>query len=202
MEWLGCLAVIILLFPVGLLLWLLRLQTRLREQGNAITDLTLTSDDIGPLDFGDEGSAVLGQLVATFGAPDADTGFIQGSGAFGECPGDTIRVVNWGPLAIVTQGSPEDYQFVSYRMDLRFGGVNSTTTDIATLSGLRVGDTVAQLQSTYAQFLVEFIVDAQAGLVFELRSERSGPLLLWGPVQSQSDDGVVTGIYSPDSCQL
>ena len=37
-------------------------------------------------------------------------------------------------------------------------------------------------------------------LVFELRDQLGAELLLWGPVESQDDEALVTGIYSPDSC--
>lgn len=165
-----------------------------------ITELTLTKDDIGPLDFGDEGDQVLGRLAATFGDPTQDTGFIVGSGSWGECAGDPIRVVQWGPLNVVILGEVADNQFVSYRLDLKYGGITSATTDMETLSGLRVMDTVGQMKEIYAGFTIEFVVHADAGLVFELRSQRGGELLLWGPVESQNDDARVTGIYSPDSC--
>jgi hypothetical protein len=166
-----------------------------------IDELTMSSDDLGPLEFGDPGSEVLGRLVATFGDPSDDTGFIIGNGSWGECPGDTIRIVQWGPLNIVTRGTAEDHTFASYRLDLRYGGINSPTTDIRTLSGLQVGDTVGDLETIYAGFVVEYTAHPSAGIVFELRSERAGELLLWGPVESPDDAALVTGIYSPDSCE-
>jgi hypothetical protein len=91
--------------------------------------------------------------------------------------------------------------FASYRLDLRYGGITSPTTDRATLSGLRVGDTVGDLERIYAGLVIEYVVDSDVGLVFELRGERGGELLLWGPVESQNADALVTGIYSPDSCE-
>jgi hypothetical protein len=136
----------------------------------------------------------------TFGQPTDDTGFIVGSGAFGECPGWSIRVVNWGPLVIVVRGEPGDNAFVSYRLDVRYGGVSSDTTDIATLSGLRVLDTVAELKATYSNYSVEFAVDQNVGLTFQLKLTPNDSVLLWGPVDSQADDALVTGIYSPDAC--
>ena len=166
-----------------------------------IGQLTMSSDDIGPLDFGNPGNDVLGRLVSTFGQPTDDTGFIVGNGSFGECPGDSIRVVRWGPLNIVTRGEASNHVFVSYRMDLRYGGITSPTTDMSTVSGLRVGDTVGQLEDTYGDFLIEYIVDQDVGLTFELRAGAGGDLLLWGPVDSQAADALVTGIYSPDACQ-
>ena len=165
-----------------------------------IGDLTMSADDIGPLDFGAAGNEVLGRLVSTFGQPTDDTGFIVGNGSFGECPGDSIRVVRWGPLNIITRGEAADHVFVSYRMDLRYGGITSPTTDMATVSGLRVGDTVGQFEATYGEFAIVYIVDQDVGLTFELRASTAGNLLLWGPVDSQAADALVTGIYSPDSC--
>ncbi len=165
-----------------------------------VNELTMTSSDIGVLDFGDDGDLVLGQLAATFGAPTQDTGFIIGTGAFGECPGDSIRVVQWGPLNVVIAGDATANAFVSYRMDLSYGNLTSPTRDIATLSGLRVGDFVSQLEEIYEGFVIEYVVDPDVGLVFQLFAQRGGDLLLWGPVDSQDPEGLVTGIYSPDSC--
>jgi hypothetical protein len=165
-----------------------------------IAELTLTKNDIGPLDFGDDGDQVLGRLVATFGEPSQDTGFIVGSGAWGECAGDGIRVVQWGPLNVVVRGEAGASEFVSYRLDLKYGGITSPTTDMETKSGLRVSDKVSQLKDIYGGFIIDFVVNESVGLVFELRSELGGDLLLWGPVEGQADDDLVTGIYSPDSC--
>jgi hypothetical protein len=170
--------------------------------GEAIpmAELQMTVDDIGPLDFGADGDEVLGRLAATFGEPTHDTGFIVGSGSWGECAGDPVRIVQWGPLSTVVKGEPGNSQFVSYRIDLRYGGITSPTTDIQTRSGLRVGDQVGQLKEIYSGLAIEFVVDPNVGLVFELREQLGGDLLLWGPVESQDDDALVTGIYSPDSC--
>jgi hypothetical protein len=165
-----------------------------------VNELSMSSDDIGPLDFGDDGDQVLGQLYSTFGSPSLDSSYMVGDGAFGECPGDPIRVVQWGPLQVVIRGDATTNEFVSYRMDLRFGDLTSPTRDIATLSGLRVGDQVSQLEDIYSGFVIDYVVDPDVGLVFQLYSQRGGELLLWGPVESQDPESLVTGIYSPDSC--
>lgn len=163
-------------------------------------ELALSSNDIGPLDFGADGDEVLGRLVSTFGQPTDDTGFIVGSGAFGECPGWSVRAVSWGPLRVVLRGEPGDSSFVSYRLDVRYGGVGSDPVDIPTLSGLRVMDTVADLTSTYSSFYIEYVVDQSVGLTFQLKLSQNEAVLLWGPVDSQAPDALVTGIYSPDAC--
>jgi hypothetical protein len=165
-----------------------------------IAQLQMTVSGIGVLEFGADADEVLGRLAATFGEPTQDTGFIVGDGSWGECAGDSVRIVQWGPLSVVAKGEPANSRFVSYRLDLRYGGITSPTTDIQTRSGLRVGDQVSQLKDTYSGFAIEFVVDANVGLVFELRERLGEDLLLWGPVESQDDDALVTGIYSPNSC--
>lgn len=171
--------------------------------GDAIllSEIQMKASALGPLEFGQDSDEVLGRLAATYGQPTDDTGFFVGDGTFGECPGDSVRVVRWGPLNIVSVGPEGDADFVSYRLDLRYGGITSPTTDIATLSGLRVGDTVGDLQSIYSGFSIDFVVDEAVGLTFELRENQAGDVLLWGPVDSQAEDALVTGIYSKDHCE-
>jgi hypothetical protein len=172
--------------------------------GDAIllSEIQMKASALGPLEFGQDSDRVLGRLAATYGQPTDDTGFFVGDGTFGECPGDSVRVVRWGPLNIVSVGAEGSAEFVSYRLDLRYGGITSPTTDIATLSGLRVGDTVGDLESIYSGFAIEYVVDEGiGGLTFELRENQAGDILLWGPVDSQAEDALVTGIYSRDHCE-
>jgi hypothetical protein len=172
--------------------------------GDAIllSEIQMKASALGPLEFGRDSDEVLGRLAATYGQPTDDTGFFVGDGTFGECPGDSVRIVSWGPLRIASVGPEGTADFVSYRLDLSYGGITSPTTDIATLSGLRVGQTVADLKSIYSGFAIEFVVnDDIGGLVFELRETQAGDILLWGPVDSQADDALVTGIYSKDHCE-
>jgi hypothetical protein len=56
------------------------------------------------------------------------------------------------------------------------------------------------LEDIYSGFVIDYVVDPDVGLVFQLYSQRGGELLLWGPVESQDPESLVTGIYSPDSC--
>ena len=166
-----------------------------------LSEMQMRAAGIGSLEFGDASDQVLGRLASTYGQPTDDTGFRVGDGSFGECPGDSVRVVRWGPLNIVSVGEQGSAEFVSYRLDLRYGGISSPTTDIATLSGLRVGDQVGDLERIYEGFSIVYVVDDAIGLTFELRENQGGDLLLWGPVDSQAEDALVTGIYSKDHCE-
>ena len=167
-----------------------------------LNEMQMRAAGLGPLDFGDASTEVLGRLASTYGQPTDDTGFFVGDGTFGECPGDSVRVVRWGPLNIVSVGPQGSAVFVSYRIDLRYGGLSSPTTEIATLSGLRVGDEVGDLESIYDGFDIVYVVNESLNqLTFELRENQGGDLLLWGPVDSQAEDALVTGIYSKNYCE-
>ena len=165
----------------------------------AIEDLSLATNGIGPIAVGDDGSRVLGQMAATFGQPDADSGTVIATGEFGACPGAPIRVVRFGPLAIIITDPESAPVFAGYRLDLAFGNLESQAAELRTVSGLMAGDTIETLEATYSGFSIEYEVIGEAGLSFRLSTE-SGGLLLWGPVTSTEPDGRISGIYSPDSC--
>ena len=167
-----------------------------------LSELQMKANGIGPLEFGMDAEQVLGRFAATYGQETDDTGFEVGSGSWGECAGESVRVVGWGPLRIVVVGEASSAEFVSYRLDLKYGGLTSPSTDIATLSGLHIGDKVGDLQRIYEGFSIEFVVsESIGGLTFELRENSAGDILLWGPVDSSAEDALVTGIYSKDSCE-
>ena len=165
----------------------------------AADELQLARNAIGPISIGDDGSQVIGRLVATFGQPNADTATTISNGEFGSCPGDPVRIVRWGPLE-VTVTTPDDAPvFSAYRIDLALGNLDSPAAGLRTVSGLVAGDSVETLESIYAGFTIEYVVEGETGLVFELRNS-DGTLLLWGPVTSAEADGKVSGIYSPGPC--
>ncbi len=165
-----------------------------------IDSLRLAANRIGPIDFGTSENEALGRLAASIGPPDADTGEIASTGEMGTCPGDTIRVVRWGPLAVVTVPGDGIRALGGFRMDLALGGLDARSATIQTLSGLRAGDSVGDLQRIYGDFTIDFLDEPELGLIFELRQAGQTDLLLWGPVTSSEDDGRVTGIFSPDPC--
>lgn len=168
-----------------------------------IGDLALVTGAVGDFAFGTPAGLAVGSFTSSFGEPDEDTGWQVSTGLWGVCEGDTERIVRYGPFAsILTLDGDEDL-FMGYRQDLSYGGLTSTAVDLATLSGLRAGDSVARLETVYggSNFQVAYSDDASLGTIFELSSVTSGDLLLWGPVTSSDpDDGLVIGIYAPDVC--
>lgn len=161
-------------------------------------DIILTADGIGPLSFGAESDVVLGRLVATFGAPDEDTGaVVAADGSSGLCPGSVVRSVRWGSLTTHHQiGSEGASFFASYRVSA--SGDPDVAAGVATLSGLSLGDSVDRLQSTYASFDLRFTqLGPDPG--YELYGDDEG-LLLWGTLSSDDPDGTVLSINSPRRC--
>ena len=83
---------------------------------------------------------------------------------------------------------------------MQFGDLGSPASQLETLSGLRAGDTVGDLQTTYADQTVELLSDPDIGPFFELRGADSNELILWGPIGGQAATDPVLGIYAPDIC--
>ena len=160
----------------------------------------VNDNDIPDIVFGQDAATVIGRLVASFGDPTEDTGFRVSTGQFGVCAGDLERVVFFGPYAaIVTKPGGEEI-YNGYRNDLSFGELDNPAAGLETLSGLSVGDTVADLRDTYASEDITFGTDAALGDIYEVRGSTTGTLLLWGPVQGSADEDRIIGIYAEDIC--
>lgn len=163
-----------------------------------IADLLLAVDGVGPIKFGEPAASAVGRLVASLGDPDSDTGPQLAVGEWGVCEGDTERVVQWGPFAAIVVVDPDGAEtFAAYRLDFSLGGFSSEAADLETLSGLKAGASLRQLEQIYADFEVRTLEDPDIGTTWELISTNTGNLLLWGPLTA---DDTVRGIYSPDAC--
>ncbi|MBA2338147.1 MAG: hypothetical protein H0V96_10405 [Acidimicrobiia bacterium] len=157
-----------------------------------IPELALGAFAVGPIDFGDEDG--FGRLVASLDQPDAVT--LIDDGSLGLCLGEPGFAAVWGPFTALFTGTPEDGELAGYRLAARPGG--HPTAALTTLSGLQVGETVADLESVYATFTIGYEqIDGVPGFIL-VRSD--GATLLWGPVTSAEADGSVDGIYSPRPC--
>ncbi len=162
--------------------------------GEAIpmASLTLKASGIGPIAFDAAAPDAIGRLVASLGHPEE-------TGAAGEdlglCAGDDGRFVRWVGLTVVVSGTFADGTIAGYRYEDET--VPTMHLDLATPSGLRVGDPVSMLNRLYASYQIDY-VSSEGTDLFRL-SDADG-LLLWGPVSSIEDSGRVEGIYAPDVC--
>ena len=162
----------------------------MRINDNAIPDIV----------FGTEATTAIGRFVASFGDPTDDTGWQVSTNGFGVCNGDLERIVTFGTYAAIVTKPGGQEQYNGYRQDLAFGSATDPTAAIETLSGLKIGDTVAELKETYKDQTVSFAIDAKLGDVYRVEGASSGNLLLWGPVSGETDTDRVVGIYAPNIC--
>ncbi|MEN8041290.1 MAG: hypothetical protein ABFR95_07275, partial [Actinomycetota bacterium] len=171
------------------------------EKLKMITDgLRVNDNNIPDIVFNMDAATAIGRLVASFGPSTEDTGWQISTGGYGVCAGDFERIITFGTFAAVVTKPGGQEIFSGYRQDLAFGDVTDPAANVETLSGLKVGDTVADLKEIYKGENVSFQVDAKLGDVYLVEGSTSGNLLLWGPVQGDSDDDRVVGIYAPDVC--
>ncbi len=170
-------------------------------------DLKMRTDGLGVMDndikdivFGTEDDLAIGRLVASFGNPTEDTGWQTSTDQWGVCAGDLERVLKFETFAAIVTKSGGQEVFNGYRNDINFGLIEEAPAAIETLSGLKIGDTVADLNSIYESQVVTFGSDAKLGSTYTVSSAASGTVLLWGPVQGQDDSDRIIGIYAPDVC--
>ena len=160
------------------------------ESGDGISTalLKMKASGLGSIDIGDSLADVSGRLVASLGPAEA-------AGVTGLCQPEEAYWLQWGPLAAVFDGWEPDSAFVGYRYSEIDAG--ETNVPLTTLSGLRLGDTVADLQTTYSFYTISFeVIEGQD----HFRLVDGGELLLWGPVSSTDPTGTILGIYSPSPC--
>ncbi|GMR02966.1 MAG: hypothetical protein BMS9Abin20_1322 [Acidimicrobiia bacterium] len=160
-------------------------------QGSPVdpSELMLKAAGIGPIDIGAPIGEAAGILTASFGEAEA-------AGIDGLCPPDESYWLQWGQLTAIFDGSGADSKFVSYRYEE--ADAPNSDLGLTTLSGIALGDTVADLQSTYTFYTISFELIASKD---HFRLSDGGELLLWGPVTNTEPTGVVEGIYSPSPCQ-
>lgn len=154
-----------------------------------VEELGLGADGIGPIDIGDPITDSAGALVASLG-PAQSAGIDSAA-----CPDSEWYWLQWGDLRGIFDGYTQSSKFIAYRYEGE--GNDAPDPMLETLSGVRLGDSVEQLQDIYDSYTVSFEV-IEGKDYFRLLD--GGDLLLWGPVTSTQPDGTTEGIYSPDPC--
>lgn len=155
--------------------------------------LTLRSGGVGPIEFEAPAPEAVGTLVASLG--DADETGSEGIEAW-LCPGEEGMWARFAEFTAIVSGDFATGTFVGYTF-AEPDGPATAHIDLATHSGIRVGDSIADLESTYSQFVITYdVIDGET----HFRLLEGEELLLWGPVSSIDSGGRVLGIYSPPLC--
>ena len=157
-----------------------------------LEELTLGAFALGPFRF--DTGAYLGRLVASLGQPDTKT---EADTDLGLCPDEQGTAYTWGALMAIFRLEGEEEILVGYRLDDT--GTDHPTQQIATRSGLQLGDTIERLDAIYLQSGLA-LEEVDGTPTFLLLRSSDDATLLWGPVSGSSAADVVEGIYSPRAC--
>ncbi len=157
-----------------------------------VSRLTLHADGIGPIEIGTPAPEAIGVLAASLGTPEE---IAVAGAAHGLCAGEDGRLVRWAGLTAIVSGTLEGGTFVGYRY--QEPTVPTSHLNLATPSGIRLGDAITTLNEVYATYAISYEAIGERA-TFSLSDGED--LLLWGPVSSIEATGRVEGIFSPPSC--
>jgi len=172
-------------------------------------DVRLTGDGVDLpgmlLEFGAPIEAAQTALRDVLGAPTADSGPGPSAGAYGVCPGSTVRALEYGDGALVLLfGDAADPELRMFSWSLTDRGDHTAVPPARALVGdvttydLAVGATVAELRAgTTGVGLDVQPGDELVAPSFRLQDQSSG---LYGTLTSGADDGTVTGVVAGQAC--
>jgi len=158
-----------------------------------VADLTLGAFALGPFSFNDDVPA-LGRLVASLGQPNTRT---DAGTDLGLCEGEEGVAYTWDGFTAIFRVEGDTEALAGYRLDAT--GSDGPAQSITTRSGLALGDTIAKLEAIYLQSDIAYQQIDGIPHFLLLRSTDNATLL-WGPVSSVDQTGIVEGIYSPRAC--
>ncbi len=162
-----------------------------------IGPLSLTGSGVGFQSFGDPANEVVAALEAELGTPIDDREEEAFSSSYGVCPGNRIRVVEWGGFVVLFSDGATPYSpggsFTFFDWQLR--NLGAATPPLETPAGIGLGDSVASVRLAYPSARVE--TDEILGPVFRVGV---APDELRGNVTSTNDDGTITGLAAGSAC--
>ena len=170
--------------------------------------VVLKGDGIGAFVFGANPDQVIAGLTLRWGPPDGDTGWVPaGTTAYGACPGNVARAVNWRGFAVLfsdgaTPRGPAGVRHFftwEYQVDdpnhpaLDRGGNRPA---LKTANGVTVGITVARLAQVYGQAL-ELFDEPPGGPQFGVETSEGA---LYGSLTGTDPGGIVKTIVAGGGC--
>lgn len=161
--------------------------------------LVLTPAGIGDVPLGAEAEAALADLGSVLGDPTDDTGWVDAFSGFGTCPGSEVRVVTWASLQVFLSDGPTEFaeagrHFFSYSHSA-LGP--EPVLGLATNQGVRVGDTVADLEAAY-QGALDISTDEVFGPMWIV--DPAGPPVIYGVLTGTEPDDSVSSIAGGFGC--
>jgi hypothetical protein len=130
--------------------------------------LALRGDGLGVVDFGAEPESAIAAVAAELGDPRTDTGWEPSSSAYGTCPGEQIRGVEWDGLVLLftdgdtAQGTGE--HLFTWR-------VTGAPPAVATVKGLGFGATAADAEELYPGDVETVVAEEPFPAFLEIQAE-------------------------------
>lgn len=164
-----------------------------------LASLTLESDGLAVVEFGQEVSETVEAVQARLGPATSDSGWVAARGEYGVCPGTAVRVIRWESLRLYFTDGPTDFgeearHFFYYNQSTVGAEV---VIDLKTSAGIGIDSTVNELRRAYADRLV---VESSIPFGVTFYIEANTPGLLSGILTSSSPDGSVTAISGGFGC--
>lgn len=155
----------------------------------------------GPVLFGEAFTPAARRLTAALGAPSTDTGTTGTNGAYGVCPREDLRVLEYAGGAVVVLFGTRQGETVQtfYGWQLREGAGAPPARALVgdtTRFDFGPGTTVAQLRAG-AGDAVTVTSDELVGTSFTLVDQSRG---LYGVLSAPGPDGVVQSVQGGEAC--
>ena len=112
----------------------------------AVAEIVLRGDGLGVVDLGSPPDAAIEAVTASLGAPTADTGWEPSASAYGTCPGEQIRGVEWDHLVLLFTDGDTDYGHGEHLFTWRITGAPPA---LGTATGLGYQARVADAEELY-----------------------------------------------------
>lgn len=108
--------------------------------------IELRGDGLGVVDLGAAPDAAIAAVTAELGDPTLDTGWEASSSAYGTCPGDRVRGVEWDHLVLLFTDGSTSYGTTEHLFAWRLTGAPPA---LGTAKGLGYEATVADAEELY-----------------------------------------------------
>lgn len=109
-------------------------------------EIVLRGDGLGVVELGSPPDAAIEAVTTALGAPTADTGWEPSTSAYGTCPGEQIRGVEWHHLVLLFTDGDTDYGHGEHLFTWRLTGAPPA---LGTAKGLGYQARVSDAEELY-----------------------------------------------------
>jgi hypothetical protein len=116
----------------------------------AVPAIALRGDGLGVVDLGAPPAEAIEAVSAELGEPTVDRGWESTSGSYATCPGERIRVVDWGGLSLLFTDGETAHGTGEHLFTWQ---VTGAPPPVATAEGLGFGATAADAEELYPEMV-------------------------------------------------